>query len=302
MRLGGNIYRHAYLIMAHKNIEQLKKLLKLLDAPDNDIFLHIDKKASYLMEDINYQKICTKSSVVCVPSIDVKWGVTQIQAELELLTCATDRRGYAYYHLLSGMDLPLKSQTVIHNFFENNSGKNFVNFSGMKKNERAQYYWFPEMYDVIPHPKFRALAQKADMLQVGVQKRFRVNRLKKQKISDLYHGANWFSITDELARKLVKYKEQFLREFQHSYCCDEVFIQSYIISNPRWLETLYKPISYNGFESIARCIDWNRGSPYTWRKEDYSALIQSNYLFARKFDETVDSEIVERIFKYVNEQ
>lgn len=229
-------------------------------------------------------------------------GVTQIQAELGLLACATDRRKYAYYHLLSGMDLPLKSQTDIHSFFENNSGKNFVNFSGMKKNERAQYYWFPEMYDVISHPKFRALVQKADMLQVGVQKRFRVNRLKKQKLVTFNHGANWFSITDELARELVKYKEQFLREFQHSYCCDEVFIQSYIISNPRWLETLYKPISYNGFESIARCIDWNRGSPYTWRKEDYSALIQSDYLFARKFDETVDNEIVERIFKYVNEQ
>ena len=65
---------HAYLIMADKNIEQLKRLLKLLDAPDNDIFLHIDKKASHFMKDINSQTICTKSSVVCVPSIDVKWG------------------------------------------------------------------------------------------------------------------------------------------------------------------------------------------------------------------------------------
>lgn len=70
----GDIQMHAYLIMAHKNVEQLKKLLKLLDATDNDIFLHIDKKASHLMKNINSQKICTKSSVVCVPSIDVKWG------------------------------------------------------------------------------------------------------------------------------------------------------------------------------------------------------------------------------------
>lgn len=50
-------------------------------------------------------------------------GVTQIQAELGLLACATDRRKYAYYHLLSGMDLPLKSQTDIHSFSESNSGK-----------------------------------------------------------------------------------------------------------------------------------------------------------------------------------
>lgn len=72
--------------------------------------------------------------------------------------------------------------------------------------------------------------------------------------------------------------------------------------NQSWVETLYKPVSYNGLDSIVRNIDWNRGSPYTWRKEDYSTLIQSDYLFARKFDETVDNEIVENIFKYVNEK
>lgn len=65
---------------------------------------------------------------------------------------------------------------------------------------------------------------------------------------------------------------------------------------------MYKPILYNGFESKVRYIDWNCDSPYTWRKEDYSTLIQSDYMFARRFDETVDNEIVENIFKYVNEK
>ena len=36
---------HAYLIMAHKNLEQIKKLLKLLDYSQNDIYIHIDTKA-----------------------------------------------------------------------------------------------------------------------------------------------------------------------------------------------------------------------------------------------------------------
>lgn len=36
---------HAYLIMAHKNIQQLKILLKLLDYNENDIFIHIDATA-----------------------------------------------------------------------------------------------------------------------------------------------------------------------------------------------------------------------------------------------------------------
>lgn len=36
--------RHAYLILAHKNWQQLCTLLTLLDDPRNDVFLHIDSK------------------------------------------------------------------------------------------------------------------------------------------------------------------------------------------------------------------------------------------------------------------
>ena len=36
--------KHAYLIMAHDKFEQLAMLLQCLDYPDNDIYIHIDKK------------------------------------------------------------------------------------------------------------------------------------------------------------------------------------------------------------------------------------------------------------------
>lgn len=38
--------RHAYLIMAHNQWELLLELLKALDDSRNDIYLHIDRKAS----------------------------------------------------------------------------------------------------------------------------------------------------------------------------------------------------------------------------------------------------------------
>ena len=37
--------KHAYLIIAHQNWEQLKTLIGMLDYIDNDIYIHIDKKA-----------------------------------------------------------------------------------------------------------------------------------------------------------------------------------------------------------------------------------------------------------------
>ena len=51
-----------------------------------------------------------------------------------------------------------------------------------------------------------------------------------------------------------------------------------------------------------RKIDWERGNPYVWHEKDYDELINSEYLFARKFDENVDKNIIDKIYgKLVNE-
>lgn len=42
---------------------------------------------------------------------------SQIVAELYLFKKAISRQSYFYYHLLSGQDLPLYSQSYIHSFF-----------------------------------------------------------------------------------------------------------------------------------------------------------------------------------------
>ncbi len=64
--------KHAYLIMAHNNFNQLKKLLELLDYEKNDIYIHIDKKSKFdkseLVKDIK------KSKVYFTERINVKWG------------------------------------------------------------------------------------------------------------------------------------------------------------------------------------------------------------------------------------
>ena len=41
-----------------------------------------------------------------------------------------------------------------------------------------------------------------------------------------------------------------------------------------------------------RLIDWKRGNPYTWRKQDFDELVNSDLLFARKFDIVVDNQII----------
>ena len=138
-----NNKKHAYLIMAHNNFNQLKKLLELLDYEKNDIYMHIDKKSKFdkneLVKDIK------KSKVYFTERINVKWGsYRQIEAELILLKEAT-QKNYLYYHLLSGYDLPIKSNDEIFDFFEKNNGKQFIHFKNENDYDdienRIKYYY-----------------------------------------------------------------------------------------------------------------------------------------------------------------
>ena len=276
---------HAYLIMAHKNLEQIKKLMKLLDYSENDIYIHIDAKADDTIRFFDYASCCTKSKVIQSSIFKSAWGsYSLIECELFLLKQATENRKYDYYHLISGMDLPLKDQSEIHRFFERNSGKQFVHFSGKNsKNEysikrRVKYYWATNYYNSLSF--------------------IHINRLKNNDLV-FYHGSQWFSITDELVRDLLKKKKYIEKVYKNTNCCDELVIQTFIANNDKWFSKLYDSRMDDNYCANVRKIDWSRGGPYVWTEKDFNELIDSNCMFARKFDEKVDPKIIELLYERI---
>lgn len=108
--------KHAYLIIAHNEFEILKILLSMLDDERNDIYLHIDKK----VRNIDLTEFQTKKSklIILDKRVDVRWGdYSQIKLELLLFETAYKNSKYTYFHLLSGVDLPIQTQDYIHRFF-----------------------------------------------------------------------------------------------------------------------------------------------------------------------------------------
>ncbi|RMC92317.1 hypothetical protein D9O40_20540 [Clostridium autoethanogenum] len=119
--------RHAYLIIAHNNWMQLKLLIQLLDNRNNDIYIHIDRKAyGYNIEEL--ENLTLYSNVKVYSVFKNYWGsYNLVKIEIFLLNKAI-KCNYSYYHLFSGMDLPIKSQRYIQKFFEKNKGKEFIHF------------------------------------------------------------------------------------------------------------------------------------------------------------------------------
>ena len=126
------MYRQAYLIIAHRYDETFKTLLRMLDYDENDIYVHMDLKNKQFDEG-DCRKLIKKSRIYFTKRTSVTWGgYSQINSELILLEAATAHGKYNYYHLLSGQDLPIKSNDEIMRFFEQHQGTEFVAFDKEK--------------------------------------------------------------------------------------------------------------------------------------------------------------------------
>ena len=142
--------RHAYLIMAHGNLAQLSKLVSALDDERNDIYIHIDKKT----KNFNEKMItATYSKVKFIEQINVNWGgYSIVKCELLLLEAAVKfNTDYVRYHLVSGADLPIKSQDYIHDFFEDNNGE-YIRFDPKPISlyeDRVKYYYLSLIVKVV---------------------------------------------------------------------------------------------------------------------------------------------------------
>lgn len=77
--------KHAYLIMAHTNWEQLQKLVALIDDKRNDIYIHIDNKSDVSCLSLNARY----SKLFFIERKNVYWGhVSQICVEMRLFSAA----------------------------------------------------------------------------------------------------------------------------------------------------------------------------------------------------------------------
>lgn len=289
--------KHAYLIIAHDQWDLLQRQLELLDHKDNDIYIHIDKKIKNFNEEFLSNHI-KEAGIKFIDRKKIGWGgYSQIRCEVQLLKAAI-KNNYDYYHLISGVDLPLKSQDYINRFFSENMGKEFIDFD--KNVENSQIYERMSLYHIFQESiRSNKVMEKLEKILLGVQRRIGIDRIKNKNI-DFGKGANWFSITNQLAHFLVSKEKEIKKNYRFTNCCDEIFIQT-LIKNTEYYKNIYNKTHEDNIKSM-RYIDWKRGNPYVFKNEDYDTLINSSALFGRKFNMDIDSKIIDRIGSGIKEK
>lgn len=290
--------KHAYLIIAHGQFKQLSFLVSLLDHPRNDIYIHIDAKSKITEQDIEHiQESARFSKIQFTERVSVYWGgYSQIESEMRLFKAAS-KGNYQSYHLLSGIDLPIVSQSKIHNFFDKYKEYAFLTMMSMSgDNEdinRFKYYHYFEKftYRTLPGVIGKLSFKLYRYGEVFIQKLLGIDNFCKYDIAPV-KASNWVSLPDNIVQLIVSREDWIYDTFHHSFLCDELFIPM-LLDKEGLLDKVYDlSVNYgtkDEFQGNLRYINWWDGKPYLWT-DDIQDLEQlrhasnNGYFFSRKFD------------------
>ena len=192
---------------------------------------------------------------------------------------------YSYYHMMSGQDLPLKSQEYIHHFMDeehphcefvtvNNEGPDYL--QDLEYKTRYYHFFVKSLSDTNHtfshywHYCLHGLAIKAQTL-LGVKRKYPFE-LKK--------SLHFASITHEFLSYLLSQKAFIRKTFAHTLCADEIFLQSILWNSPFREKTFTRE---DGGPGSMRKIVWVNHKAHVWNKDDIGTLFTCPELFALKF-------------------
>lgn len=282
------------MILAHNQYDRLQELIEVLDDERNDIYVHIDVKVGELP-----LLSAKKSKIILLEDrVDVRWGdVSVVEAEYCLMQAAySSGAQYRYYHLLSGVDLPLKSQEEIHAFFEQYDGYDFIGYYQGELSQELdrkvqRYHLFARDFrgDASLGSQLKRIVRA---IAIRIEELVGYRRYPKMRFAK---GTQWFSITNNLVSGVLKRKAEVLKLYRATFCPDEIFLHTLALD---------KSLGANIFDlkdearGCQRYIGWQDGELKDFVDEDYDRIVSSNLLFARKFGTSSDQlrhRLMERV-------
>lgn len=293
--------KHAFLIMAHNEPYILNKLLKKLSHPNNDCYVHIDKKVNGFYR-TELETIIKKAGGIIIKNpIDARWGdFSLIRSELLLFTTALNSSiQYDYFHLLSGVDLPIKPMSYIHSFFECNKGKEFFRIV-TDSNNMEQLYIKTNYYHFFMYYKRKTIGKLLRFLNIPkcsirIQIMLHISRYKTDNLTQ-YKGDQWCSLSREAVQYILSKTNYIYKRYKYTSCPDEIYKQT-ILMNSRFKSKRFES-QENSINDSLREIDWSRGTLHIWNIQDKNILLNSKNLFARKFS-SKNTDIIDFIASYI---
>ena len=304
------------LVLVHKNVHQLCRLCKQMNHPQITVFVHFDKKMNLNDEDI-IKISSVGDNIKILPErfscfLD-EWSL--VEATLALLRYAKtymNEEKSVYYALLSGQDYFIKPITDFVAFLDNKYPKPYIdctpynvgNWVYPKFTHTPLAIWGRKLNRIL---KIRGFLFVSCWMEILFPRIFFADyKLFKYRIP-LFGGSAWWVLPDVIVNEMFDYldeNKQFVRDFKNTVTPEETFFQtmsmhsslSHMIDLNDVDEREQNCLTYANFSPEGKIFS---GHPYCIVKDDFKTLIKRHEFIARKFDETCDSEILDKLDDYI---
>lgn len=303
-----------YIILAHKNPNQVKRLVSKLNCENTFFTIHIDKNVNI---EPFYQQFKGLRNVHLLEDNRKSgtWGDIEIvKGLIEAIKYILKSKRSGYTILLSGQDYPLHNNQVLKEYLSSNYATHYMDFYQSpgnwegyikdrisrykinKSNKKGHFLLLPSIYErefyqleTIGKLNFLRKSKKLKEAKTIFRKRDYPENFKP------YGGSVYWAMPTTTLRKLFTILEDnpdFLTFHKYSLCADEIIFQSLL----KKLEES-EPIK---IQPSLTYVNWDRKPgplPVTFRSEDYEELIRASKFkfFARKFDIDLDKEILDKL-------
>lgn len=287
----------AYIILAHTRPTQLGRLVRSLDDGSSHFFIHIDRNcdAGPFLQELPNRDCCHQIA----PRERGGWGQCGIvKATLGGLRAILETRiEFGVIQLISGQDYPLRSNAYINRFFELNRGRIFIEHWAL-----PAPHWAHGGLDRINAyhlgDRRRRSRQRLSRFVTWVCNCSGILKRRFPRSLTPYGGWQWWSIPPQAAKEILRFTDsrpEYLRYHRWSLLPDEMFFQTILLNSG------LEHIRTNIVNNCLRFVDWDNPNPCTPASlglQYFNTLITSKSLFARKFDITHDSAILDRLDCY----
>lgn len=295
------VFKYIYVILAHKNPGQVKRLLSALAVDDSSVgfWIHVDKRINKRQF---HEALSDFNNIFWVPSVASRWGsFNLVQAVLNALNMIENQcKTYSHVILLSGQDYPIVNPKKIYTFLNSHSTESFIEYQQLPVAHLPYGGWdrFKRWHFYIGNRKFTyPLYDKPyGWLDKGIEfvLSFFLSR-QREIIKDItyYYGSQWWIFSREAVcyiLQFLKRNRHYLAFFKYTWISDEHFFQTILLNHTD------QPFLERMINDNLRYIDWTKlgeKPPAILKCEDFDNIKSSGNLFARKFDDEIDEDILD---------
>jgi hypothetical protein len=296
----------AYIITAHKNSEQLVRLIERLNTEGASFFVHVDQRTNartygHMVNGLRHlpNVYFLKKRFKCHYMTLFSAVQAVVQGINELLHSGIP---FDYLIYLTGQDYPIKTNRQIKTALKNAKGRSFLSYLPLPfegthpaggtiiQNASRIECWHLHLFGHYLRLPLRGGSRLSRAVNLVIPK----TRQFPRNFQPYGGWAYWC-----LARQHVMYIHQFIRSypsfvrfFRFVKSADEICFQTIL------LNSLFKDRIIN---DDLRHVDWSTEDchPKLLRQDDLGQLMDSPKLFARKFDAQVDAKVLDLIDEHI---